>query len=59
MPLVKIDLIKGQRSSEEIKHMADVVQQVLIDRFAAPERDRYQVEPFSNPRVSELTHSRS
>lgn len=43
MPLVKIDLIKGQRTPEQIKHLADVVQDVLIDKFAAPTRDRYQV----------------
>lgn len=43
MPLVKIDLVKGQRSPEEIKKLADVVQDVLIDKFAAPTRDRYQV----------------
>lgn len=43
MPLVKIDLIRGQRSPEEIKKLADIVQNVLIDKFAAPTRDRYQV----------------
>ena len=43
MPLVKIDIIKGERSPDEIKRLADVVQEVLIDKFAAPTRDRYQV----------------
>ena len=47
MPLVKIDMIKGQREPEEIKKLADVVQEVLIDKFAAPERDRYQVRSIS------------
>ena len=45
MPLVKIDLIKGARTPDEIKHVAEVIQQVLIDKFAAPTRDRYQVRP--------------
>lgn len=48
MPLVKIDLIKGERSPEEIKKLADVVQEVLIDRFAAPARDRYQVSELED-----------
>jgi phenylpyruvate tautomerase PptA (4-oxalocrotonate tautomerase family) len=42
MPLVRIDVIEG-RSDEEIKQLADTVQDVMIDVFAAPERDRYQV----------------
>lgn len=43
MPLVKIDLIKGVRNPQEIKKLADVVQQVMLDHFNAPKRDRYQV----------------
>lgn len=43
MPFVKIDVIRGRRSPEQLKKMGDVIQQVLIDTFAAPERDRYQV----------------
>ena len=31
------------RSDDEIKQLADTVQDVMIDVFAAPERDRYQV----------------
>lgn len=50
MPLVKIDMIKNVRTPDEIKHLADVVQEILIDKFAAPPRDRYQVitqhEPY-------------
>jgi phenylpyruvate tautomerase PptA (4-oxalocrotonate tautomerase family) len=42
MPLVRIDVIEG-RSDEEIKQLADTVQDVMIEVFAAPERDRYQV----------------
>lgn len=43
MPLVKLDMIKGQRSPEEIRKLADVVQQTLLDSFNAPKGDRYQV----------------
>ncbi|KAK6001245.1 hypothetical protein QM012_002576 [Aureobasidium pullulans] len=50
MPLVKIDMIKGVRSPEEIKKLADVVQEIMLAKFAAPPRDRYQVitqhEPY-------------
>ena len=45
MPLVKIDMIKGVRSPEEIKKLADIVQEIMLDKFAAPPRDRYQVTP--------------
>lgn len=43
MPLVKIDLVKGVRTPEEIRKLADVVQEVMLELFAAPPRDRYQV----------------
>ena len=43
MPLVKIDMIKGVRTPDEIKHLADVIQEAMLDKFAAPPRDRYQV----------------
>lgn len=43
MPLVKIDMIKGVRSPEEIKKLADIVQEIMLEKFAAPPRDRYQV----------------
>ncbi|QKX64453.1 uncharacterized protein TRUGW13939_11627 [Talaromyces rugulosus] len=50
MPLVKIDLIKGARFSKELKQLADVVQEVMLKHFNAPERDRYQIitqhEPY-------------
>ncbi|MDP8939661.1 MAG: tautomerase family protein [Actinomycetota bacterium] len=42
MPLVRIDVVEG-RSGEELRELADVVQEVMLDVFAAPERDRYQV----------------
>ncbi|KAH7189883.1 Tautomerase/MIF superfamily [Fusarium oxysporum] len=43
MPLVRIDIVKGVRSPEQIKKLADVVQRVLLDHFNAPPRDRYQI----------------
>jgi hypothetical protein len=43
MPLVKIDMIKNVRTPDEIKHLADVIQEIMLDKFAAPPRDRYQV----------------
>ena len=42
MPLVRIDVIEG-RSEEDLRRLADTVQDVLVEHFAAPERDRYQV----------------
>jgi phenylpyruvate tautomerase PptA (4-oxalocrotonate tautomerase family) len=42
MPLVRIDVIEG-RSDEEVKQLADTVQNVMVDVFGAPERDRYQI----------------
>lgn len=42
MPLVRIDLVRG-RSAEQVRALADTVQEVMLDVFAAPPRDRYQV----------------
>ncbi|MEJ5914266.1 tautomerase family protein [Pseudokineococcus sp. 1T1Z-3] len=42
MPLVRIDVTQG-RSPQELRQLADVVQEVMEDVFAAPPRDRYQV----------------
>jgi phenylpyruvate tautomerase PptA (4-oxalocrotonate tautomerase family) len=42
MPLVRIDLQEG-RSPEAVRRIADTVQEVMLDVFAAPPRDRYQV----------------
>ncbi|WP_286690218.1 tautomerase family protein [Aeromicrobium sp. REDSEA-S38_B2] len=43
MPLVHLHLLEGRRTPEEVRRLADVVQQTLLDVFAAPERDRYQL----------------
>jgi phenylpyruvate tautomerase PptA (4-oxalocrotonate tautomerase family) len=42
MPLVRIDVQQG-RSSAQLREIADTVQDVMLDVFAAPARDRYQV----------------
>lgn len=42
MPLVRIDVTAG-RTPEELRRLADVVQEAMLDVFAAPARDRYQV----------------
>jgi len=42
MPLVRIDVQQG-RSPEELRQIADTVQDVMLDVFAAPPRDRYQI----------------
>jgi phenylpyruvate tautomerase PptA (4-oxalocrotonate tautomerase family) len=42
MPLVRIDLQRG-RTPEELRRLADTVQDVMLDVFSAPPRDRYQI----------------
>src|SRR3712207_7154338 len=43
MPLVRIDVVEGRRTPEELRLLADTVQDVMLDVFAAPPGDRYQV----------------
>jgi phenylpyruvate tautomerase PptA (4-oxalocrotonate tautomerase family) len=42
MPLVRIDVQEG-RTPDQLRGIADVVQEVMLDVFAAPSRDRYQI----------------
>jgi phenylpyruvate tautomerase PptA (4-oxalocrotonate tautomerase family) len=42
MPLVKIHLVEG-RDPADVRALADTVHEVLVETFAAPERDRYQI----------------
>lgn len=42
MPLVRIDLVEG-RSDEQVAALADAVHDVMLEVFAAPPGDRYQV----------------
>lgn len=43
MPLIKIDIIKGVRTPEEIKKLADSIHKSLMETFATPPHDRFQV----------------
>jgi phenylpyruvate tautomerase PptA (4-oxalocrotonate tautomerase family) len=43
MPLVRIDVVEGRRTPEQLRRLADTIQEVMLDVFAAPPRDRYQV----------------
>ena len=43
MPLVHIHVIENSRTPEQLRHLADVVQEVMLEHFAAPDRDRYQI----------------
>jgi len=42
VPLVRIDVQEG-RSPEQLRRLADVVQEVMLEVFDAPDRDRYQI----------------
>lgn len=42
MPLVRIDLQQG-RTVAQVRELADAVQDVMLDVFAAPPGDRYQI----------------
>ena len=42
MPLVRIDCVRG-RSADDLRALADTVQEVMREVFAAPPGDRYQV----------------
>ena len=42
MPLVRIDVQEG-RTAEQLRRLADVVQEVMLEVFDAPDRDRYQI----------------
>ena len=42
MPLVRIDVQTG-RTPAQLRGIADVVQEVMLEVFAAPPRDRYQI----------------
>lgn len=43
MPLVHLHVIENRRTPEELRRVADVVQEVMQTHFAAPDRDRYQI----------------
>jgi phenylpyruvate tautomerase PptA (4-oxalocrotonate tautomerase family) len=43
VPLVRIDVVEGRRSPAQLRLLADTVQDVVLDVFAAPPGDRYQI----------------
>ena len=43
MPLVHLHVIEGRRTPEQLREVADTVQDVMLAHFAAPPRDRYQL----------------
>jgi phenylpyruvate tautomerase PptA (4-oxalocrotonate tautomerase family) len=48
MPLVKIDVIKGRRSPAQLRTLADTIQTVMLQKFKASPKDRYQVNRYPN-----------
>jgi phenylpyruvate tautomerase PptA (4-oxalocrotonate tautomerase family) len=42
MPLVRVDVVQG-RTEEQITALSNTIQKVMIEFFAAPELDKYQV----------------
>lgn len=42
MPLVRIDLVEG-RTEAEITALSDTIQAVMVEFFAAPPLDKYQI----------------
>jgi phenylpyruvate tautomerase PptA (4-oxalocrotonate tautomerase family) len=42
MPLIRIDVQEG-RTPQELRKLADTIQDVMLEVFAAPPRDRYQI----------------
>ena len=42
MPLVRIDVQQG-RTPSQLRQLADTIQDVMLDVFAAPPGDRYQI----------------
>ncbi|MBY4575498.1 tautomerase family protein [Gordonia paraffinivorans] len=43
MPLVHLHVIENRRTPQQLRQLADVVQDVMLEHFAAPPRDRYQL----------------
>ena len=53
MPFVRIDAVEGRRAPEQLRLLADPVQEVLLDVVDAPPRNRYQV--IAEPPPGQLT----
>jgi len=48
MPLIRIDVVRG-RDPRQLRALADTVHEVLVETFATPLRDRYQVITQHDP----------
>ncbi|KXT15359.1 hypothetical protein AC579_2208 [Pseudocercospora musae] len=49
MPYFQIHVVRGVRSKEETRELADIVQQCSLDHFNAPSKDRYQIITQHDP----------
>lgn len=43
MPLIRIDVVEGRRSPEQITLLLDTVHTEMVTAFDTPQRDRYQI----------------
>lgn len=43
MPLIRIDIVEGRRSPEQITRLLDTVHTEMVAAFDTPQRDRYQI----------------
>ena len=43
MPFVRVDMLEGRSSPDEIKALLDATQRTVVAAFKVPQRDRYQV----------------
>lgn len=56
MPLVRISLLRG-RPSEDVRAIADGIHSALVETYAVPEEDRFQIIDQRAP--GEIIYSRS
>ena len=43
MPLIRIDVVQGRRTPEQLDTLLDTVHAEMVSAFETPQRDRYQV----------------
>jgi phenylpyruvate tautomerase PptA (4-oxalocrotonate tautomerase family) len=43
MPLIRIDVMAGRRTPEQLRTLADTIHEVVLETMDAPARDRYQI----------------
>ncbi|ETO40751.1 putative tautomerase yrdN [Fructilactobacillus florum 8D] len=54
MPLMRIDMIKGRRSTAEIKKIMQIAYDLTRQDFGVPKDDRYQIVTQHEPEEMEL-----